>query len=785
MTEMNESLLNASTRKETKQRLRIVIYGMVQGIGFRPFVYRLASHLGLQGWVGNTSQGVVIEVEGEQEILEAFLARLESEKPSLCVIQGLETSCLDAVGYGSFEIRESETGGDPSAFVLPDIAACQECVKEIFQTSNRRYQYPFTNCTHCGPRFTIVESLPYDRAKTVMKKFVMCADCQKEYEDPSNRRFHAQPNACARCGPHLEFWTKEGKVISRHREALLQACEKIKQGKIAAVKGLGGFHLMADARSEAAVNLLRQRKHREEKPFAVMYPDLESIKSDCEVNFIEERLLTSQQAPIVLLRKKHPNISPFAAPENPYLGVMLPYTPLHHLMLKRLGFPVIATSGNLSEEPIVTDEYDALKRLGSIADFFLVHNRPIVRHADDSIVRVVAGREMILRRARGYAPFPLTVTETFPPLLAVGGHLKNTIASARGKNMTLSQHIGDLESHETFQAFQKAARDLTLFQDLKPEALVCDLHPEYRSSQYAQDSGLPVVKVQHHYAHVLACALENEIEPPFLGVAWDGTGFGTDGTLWGGEFLSVKADSFERLASFRLFPLPGAEQSIREPRRTALGVLYELFGDSLVERNDFEFLNTFSREELAVLKRMLEQRISTPLTSSAGRLFDAVSALLNLRPLSRFEGQAAMTLEFALEDGVDETYPFRMGDVSRARVLKTPENPKVYPRFVIDWAPIFQSIICDQKAGLSAGVISAKFHNTLAEIITTLAERSGETRVVLSGGCFQNKYLTERTIAQLRAKNFRPYWHQRIPTNDGGIAVGQLAAARISLRKGQ
>ncbi|MCX8103930.1 MAG: carbamoyltransferase HypF, partial [Candidatus Bipolaricaulota bacterium] len=569
--------------REQMARLKIAIHGAVQGVGFRPFVYRLAIELKLTGWVLNSAQGVFIEAEGTKEQLEEFVRRLERDKPPRAFLQSLEASWLDPVGYTAFEIRHSDESGQKIAFILPDIATCPDCWREIFDPNNRRYRYPFTNCTNCGPRFSIIEALPYDRPNTTMKIFRMCPDCQAEYENPLDRRFHAQPNACPQCGPHLELWDAKGTVLAQHDDALCQAAEAIRVGQIIAVKGLGGFHLICDARNDDAVQELRRRKHREEKPFALMYPSLELVQAHCEVSPLEERALTSPEAPIVLMRRRESvQIASSVAPRNPYLGIMLPYTPLHHLLMAELGFPVVATSGNLSDEPICTDEHEALIRLKEIADLFLVHNRPIARHVDDSIVRIVGSQELVLRRARGFAPLPITLRNPERrTVLAVGAHLKNTVALAVGSTVFISQHIGDLETAEAFGAFQRVIQDFERLYDAQPSVIAHDLHPDYLSTQYAQGRKPRTVGVQHHYAHVLACMAENELDSSVLGVSWDGTGYGLDGTIWGGEFLRATRESFTRVAHLRTFRLPGGERAIQEPRRSALGVLYELFGDAL------------------------------------------------------------------------------------------------------------------------------------------------------------------------------------------------------------
>jgi len=772
-------------------RVRIALRGAVQGVGFRPFVHRLATELSLAGWVNNSPQGVFIEAESPRPALEEFLRRLETEKPPRSFIQSREASWLDAVGYKHFEIRASETSGGKNALVLPDLATCPDCLRDIFDPQSRRFHYPFTNCTNCGPRFSIIASLPYDRANTSMRKFKLCPACQSEYTNPQNRRFHAQPNACPVCGPSLEFWNPTGAALFGGHQALLAAANTIRRGKTIAVKGVGGFHLLADARNEKTIRLLRQRKHREEKPFALMFPSLESVREICEVSPLEARLLCSLEAPIVLLRKidhRSSAIGHSVAPGNPSLGVMLPSNPLHHLLMAELNFPVIATSGNLSDEPICTDQLEALDRLRGIADFFLVHNRPIVRHGDDSIVRVLLDREMMLRRARGYAPLPvqlriadcgLRIQKTGGAavqsgiqnpkseiILAVGAHLKNTVALAVGQNVFLSQHIGDLETEPADQAFRRVIADLEKLYEAQPDIVAADLHPDYLSTKYAVERQPPqIIQVQHHVAHVLSCIAENEIKLPALGVAWDGTGYGPDATIWGGEYFHVTNESVERLACMRPFRLPGSHAAVKEPRRAALGLLFELFGDLVFDRTDLPSVAAFSEAELPLLKTMLNRGLNSPKTSSVGRLFDAVASLTNLRQQMQFEGQAAMDLEFALDGFVtDRFYPLPM--VTRHSLC------------ILDWSEMVKTILSDIKRGVAIQEISAKFHNALAEVVVEVARRFGQHRVALS---FQNRYLTTRIVTRLRAEKFQPYWHQRVPTNDGGIALGQVFAARHHL----
>jgi hydrogenase maturation protein HypF len=743
----------------------MIIRGAVQGVGFRPFVYRLAKELGVTGWVSNSNEGVWIEAEGAKETLDEFVIRIDKEHPRHAAIHGLEYSFLDALGFAGFEIRQSSAEGAREAVILPDIGTCPDCLHDILDPANRRYLYPFTNCTNCGPRFTIIERLPYDRANTTMRDFVMCAQCRAEYEDPFDRRFHAQPNACPQCGPQLELWDTSGSVIAKTTNALLQAAEALKHGLVVAVKGLGGYHLMVDASNDEAVVRLRELKHREAKPLAVMAPSLESVRELCVLGSLEERLISAPESPIVLLsRREGADIAPSVAPGNPYLGVMLPYTPLHHILLRELRRPVVATSGNRSDEPIAIGESDALRRLSDIADLFLVHNRQIRRHADDSVARIVLGREQILRRARGYAPLPIRLKVSHPelsvPTLAVGGYMKNTVALTIGPNVFISQHIGDLETKEAFTEFRQVIEDVQGLYETRPNRIAGDMHPDYASSAFgadlAQSRSLPFVGVQHHWAHVLACMAENAVESPALGVAWDGTGYGPDGSIWGGEFLLSTESGFNRVAHLRSFPLPGGDAAIRNPQHAAAGVLYEIFASA-----------SFTGDEAPLLRQMLEKEVRTPRTSSAGRLFDAVAAITGFRDRLGFEGQAAMELEFAAADTTDSyDYGIQGG------------GP-----YVIDWEPMIRQILNDSRSGAPRGIISAKFHNALAAAIVDIAGRVGEPRVVLTGGCFQNRYLTERTVQGLTSAGFCPYWHQRVPPNDGGLALGQAVAAHLMLQQ--
>ena len=768
-------------------RVHIAIRGAVQGVGFRPFVYRLATEMHLGGWVLNSPGGVFLEAEGDKESLDTFILRIGEEKPALASIQSMECTFLDPCGSPSFEILKSTSSGETGALVLPDIAPCPECLAEIVDPANRRYMYPFTNCTNCGPRFTIIESLPYDRPNTSMKSFLMCPDCTREYGDPADRRFHAQPVACPACGPRLALWDDRGTAGARDHDALLQAARMIREGRIIGLKGIGGFQLLADAGNDDAVNRLRSRKHREEKPFALMAPGIGTVRNLCEVSPLEERVLLSPESPIVLLKKKggtfqHAVTRPGSpvAPGNPFLGIMLPSSPLHHILMRELDFCVVATSGNLTDEPICTDEQEAVRRLGGIADAFLVHNRPIVRHADDSIVRVMLGRELVTRRARGFSPLPVRLGFRAPEMLAVGAQLKNTVAVSKGENVFISQHIGDLETKESLDAFHRGVRDMISLFSVTPLRVVSDLHPDYLSTGFAQSAGFPLVTVQHHHAHVASCMAENGLRGTVLGISWDGTGYGTDGTIWGGEFLVTDGASFERAAALRRFRLPGGEKAIREPRRQAIGLLFEMFGPEIFGRRDLHPLRSFSSGELTSLHTMLERSVNAPYTTSVGRLFDAVASIAGVQQVSSYEGQAAMSLEFALGEDREGEYRFNITESEEDR-----PRQEARPRWTVDWSPMLSALLKDMEEGTGPAVISARFHNGLAESAVEVARRSGENRVVLSGGCFQNRYLTERVVRRLREEGFRPYWHQRIPPNDGGIALGQIAVAAERMLKEQ
>jgi hydrogenase maturation protein HypF len=716
------------------QRLRITLRGAVQGVGFRPFVYRLATEMSLNGWVLNSAAGLVVEVEGAPDELARFEQRIENERPKASVVTVRESEWLAPQGFTEFEIHHSENDSTKSVNVLPDLATCVDCRTELLDPANRRFQYPFTNCTNCGPRYTIVVDIPYDRPNTTMRNFVLCAECREEYENPADRRFHAQPNACPACGPKLEV-------------TIADTAAALSQGKVVALKGIGGFQLLCDARQPAAVARLRQRKHREEKPFALMMPTLDAAREYCHIAPAEQEMLESQAAPIVLLRPRNgTDIAWNVAHGSPYLGVMLPYSPLHHLLMREFPFPLIATSGNRSDEPIAIANDEATTRLKDIADHFLIHNRPIVRACDDSVVRLTRGRAAVLRRARGYAPLGIRVLRSVPPVLAVGGHLKNTVAIGVGNDVFLSQHIGDLETLEARLAFERAIDDLCRLYSFKPEAVVCDLHPDYASTQWAEKSGLPVIRVQHHQAHVAACAAENSVEGPYLGVSWDGTGYGLDGAIWGGEFFRVEGSQYERVAHLRPFNLPGGDVAVREGWRSAASLLH-----AIGQRGIRDMGAPDSR-----VQQMLERGINVVPTTSVGRLFDVMACLCGLARENRFEGQAAMLLENEIGSlRTEEAYSLPGGD----------------------WALLIEAVLRDKREGVPVPVMAARFHNALVNWIVEVAEKVELKQIVMSGGVFQNRYLSERAAAVLESKAFTVYTHRQVPPNDGGIALGQVVMA--------
>lgn len=750
------------------RRVHVEIRGAVQGVGFRPFIHNLAQEAALTGWVCNSARGVTLEAEGDAGKIARFLHRIETAPPPHAAIAGIDTADLPPVGGADFTIRESEEMGGGLSSIPPDLATCPDCLNEMFDPSDRRHLYPFISCTHCGPRFSIAEAFPYDRKRTSMRHFPLCNACSAEYIDPANRRFHAEATACPDCGPEIALQNTRGELLARGNEALRAAADALRDGRILALKGLGGFQLLADARREAAIDVLRQRKHRPDRPFAVMFPSLDALQRDCEAGKAEIACLTAPASPIVLLRRRaDAPLASNVAPGNPWVGAFLPYTPLHHLLLRELRFPVIATSGNLSGDPMVTENDEALSQLGEIADLFLMHDRPIVRPVDDSVLRMIDDKPMPLRRARGFAPAPVPVPGLRPGILALGPHMKATAALTSERGVEMSPHIGDMENPRTRATHRRALSDLLAPAHARPGLVAHDMHPDYATTQMAHEFGTPTLAVPHHLAHVVACIAENEVAPPALGVAWDGTGYGPDGTIWGGEFLLVEKGEWRRLAHLRSFPLPGGERAAREPWRAAIGLLYEAFGDDALAMTGLAPLAHLSQAERGVLGTMLSRGVNAPSGSSAGRLFDAFASLCGVRQRMSYEGQAAAELEWAAEGAAPiAPYDFSLCD----------DGAQGTP-WQIDWQPALVSALADLATGTDAGTISAAFHAGLARMIARVAHRAGQSRVALTGGCFQNALLAESTLSALREAGCQPILHRLVPPNDGGIALGQAVWA--------
>jgi hydrogenase maturation protein HypF len=749
--------------------LKIWVKGIVQGVGFRPFIYTQAKQNNLTGWVRNTSSGVEIEICGTQDGVDAFLYALHHNPPPLARIDKLKSQPCPPNGSETFEIRASQPHAGDFIPISPDVSICLDCQRELLDPSDRRYRYPFINCTNCGPRFTIIQDIPYDRAKTTMAGFEMCPDCWAEYLNPLDRRFHAQPVACPVCGPHI-WLESRGKRLDERQNALKTARSWLKQGKILAIKGLGGYHLACDATNARAVDELRQRKKRSDKPFALMAYDLAAVEKHCRVSEQEHLLLLSHQHPVVLLeRRPESTVAAGAAPNQSTLGLMLPYTPLHLLLLEpELDFPdmLVMTSGNLSEEPIAYDDADALRRLEPLADGFLLHNRPIHMRVDDSVVRVAAEAPYLLRRARGYAPNPIQLPFDVPSILAAGAELKNTFCLSRQQYAFLSHHIGDLENYETLTSFEEGITHFEHLFRIQPQAIACDLHPDYLATRYARQRSereeLPLIEVQHHHAHLAACLADNGwlSDDPVIGMSFDGTGLGTDGAIWGGEVMLGGYRGYQRLYHLAYTPLPGSDAAVRKPARMALAHLWQAGIDWELE---FPPVDAVCSSERATLHGMLTHRINSPLTSSMGRLFDAASALAGVRQEATYEGQAAIEFEALADPDENGSYRFDIQD------------------HVFDPTPVWQALLSDWRNGVPKPVISARFHNGIVELIQLLCSQihadTGIQTVALSGGVWQNRFLLERTIVKLRSSGFDVLVHRKTPANDGGIALGQLMVA--------
>jgi len=757
-------------------RRRIEVAGIVQGVGFRPYVYRLANERGLAGNIANTASGVVIEIQGPAEAVEDFLAQLPREAPPLARVTEVTVCDVPTNGDTEFHILPSRAGEERRTLISPDVAICADCLRELFDPADRRYLYPFINCTNCGPRFTIVRDVPYDRPRTSMAVFRMCPACQAEYDDPANRRFHAQPNACWECGPQMELRDASGKKVET-RDPIAEAAARLTAGAIVAVKGLGGFHLAVDATDAAAVERLRDRKRRVEKPFAIMAASLDAIERFCEVDAASRELLLRHERPVVLLPRRQPSgIAAEVAPFNRCFGVFLPYTPLHYLLFAAGGFEaLVMTSGNLSEEPIAIANQEALERLRLLADFFLMHNREILLRSDDSVLRVTAGRARQWRRSRGYVPVPVFLREELPPILAVGGELKDTICLTKGQHAFLSQHIGDLENLESYKFFAEVVEHMQRILEIEPRAIAYDLHPDYFSTRWAlEQKGVKRIGVQHHHAHVASCMAENQLEGRVIGFALDGTGYGTDGAVWGGEVLLADFTGFQRVAHLAYVPMPGGAAAIHEPWRMAVSYLAHHFGADFLKL-DIPFVKQCD-PRTGLLLRALQRGVNSPPTSSCGRLFDAVAALVGIRQKVSYEAQAAIELEMAIaEEKDDSAYPFDIFAVTDGWQIST--------------ASLFKALVRDLRLSVPAGIISRRFHNwlvqALARVASLVRERTGLDRVCLSGGTFQNVYLLEHLAARLEADGFRVFTHAEVPTGDGGLSLGQALVAAHRLRKGE
>jgi hydrogenase maturation protein HypF len=768
-----------------RERREVSVRGIVQGVGFRPFVYALARRHGLSGTVRNDADGVRVEIEGAPEDLERFVRALGEDAPPLAMVESVLWQPLATLGDSEFRIEESREGLRRQALVSPDVATCDDCLSELLDPTDRRYRYPFTNCTNCGPRFTITRSVPYDRATTTMSGFTMCPDCRREYEDPADRRFHAQPNACPVCGPQVRLLDRFGHELHAKPEDPITRTARILRGRgLVALKGLGGYHLACDPFDEKAVRTLRGRKVRQDKPFALMARDLAQVREICRISPEEEALLASPARPIVLLeRKENAGVAEEVAPRQNTLGVMLAYTPLHHLLLRDAGIPLVMTSGNNSDEPIAYRDEEALDQLCEIADYFLVHDREIHMRCDDTVVRAAAGIQYPVRRSLGYAPAPLRLAANVTRhTLACGGELKNTFCLARDRHAFMSHHIGDMENYETLRSFREGIEHYCRLFDVRPELVAYDLHPEYLSTKYArelEETGLPAVGVQHHQAHVASCLADNErpAEERVIGVALDGTGYGTDGAVWGGEFFEGSLEEgFTRRAHLEYAPLPGGSAAIRQPRRMALAQLIRIYGEEETLMLPLAAVRKAGERNVRLIARLLEHKLNTPPTSSAGRLFDAVAALVGVPGSERttYEGQAAIELELAANGPTDRSYTFRLRPEDEGWLVETRE--------------IIRGVVDDLLARTTTGEISSRFHRTMAEVVVTGCEQvrevAGTTAVALSGGTFQNMLLLEQVVACLEERGFEVYRHRRVPANDGGLALGQaILADRAAKRK--
>ena len=749
------------------QHWRIVVRGTVQGVGFRPFVYRLAQDLKLHGRGYKNSTGGIIDLEGNTETLRRFLELLSNKKPPAANITELEKEILPLQNYQDFKIWKSAEKQELKLHLPADIATCEDCEQEIFDQTDRRNDYPFTNCTNCGPRYTIIRDLPYDRPCTSMAEFQMCPECQREYDDPLDRRFHAQPNACPRCGPSLNFVPLDGG--SYPRLPLEEVVRRLKEGQVIAVKGIGGFHLACNAENGEAVRLLRERKRRTAKPFAIMVKSLEAAQKICEVSESEAQVLQSSERPIVLLRKK-PDcpVAEEVAPGLKYLGVMLPYSPLHHLLLGKSQMILVMTSANNSEEPILYRDEEVLEKVSNLADGILTHNRKIERFCDDSVASVVLDKPVLWRRSRGFVPRPLIVKEKFEvPIFAAGGHFKNTFCFARGNDLFLSPHIGDLENLESYQAYRDVYRHYQRLFEIKPEIAAHDLHPEYLATKYVRTlERVKKIGIQHHEAHIASCMAEHGLSGPLIGVAFDGTGLGWDGKIWGGEFLVGDAKKFQRVAHLKYLPLPGGEAAILHPAQMSISFLWDVFSEDIYELG-LPVVKNLGNAKTSALVKMIQAGVNAPFGSSLGRIFDAVSIILDYRDRISYEGEAAIALEMLAAGLRGKAYPYEF--------LTDADST------VIDLQSALKKIIEDLNENVSKGQIAARFHATIIEVVVAVCQKiekaEGLKQVCLSGGCFMNRILLEGCYRRLTDLGFEVYFNSQVPINDGGLAVGQALIA--------
>jgi len=765
-------------------RRRIRVRGIVQGVGFRPTVYRLALERGLGGWVLNDAEGVLVEVEGPPPAVEGFVAELSAHPPPLAEITAVETEDIPPRGEAAFRIAPS-AGGERAALVSPDMAVCPDCLRELMDPADRRFRYPFINCTNCGPRYSIIRDIPYDRPSTTMQHFTMCPACQAEYDDPADRRFHAQPNACPACGPLLALHDAKGRPVACD-DPVVAVREALMAGRIVAVKGLTGFHLACDARRDEAVRLLRRRKGRDQKAFAMMAASPDAVARRAHLGRAGRTLLESIQRPIVLVPKRADHdLSSLVAPRSPYFGFMLPYAPVHYLLFEDDFPPMVMTSGNLSEEPICRRDDEALRRLAGIADLYLLHNRPIHTVCDDSVTAVQRGRPLVLRRARGYAPrpLPLPVAAT-EPILAVGPELKNAVCLLRGREAFVSQHIGDLKNALAAAYFEATIDKLERLLEITPAAIACDLHPTYFSTRYARRrasaDGVPLIGVQHHHAHAASVMGECGLDGEVLALSMDGTGYGTDGSVWGGEVLRASATEFTRLGHLAYVPLPGGDAAIEHPVRTAWALLLGAYGADDAERHRVGYLASDLANDRTLWTEMIARGVQTPRACGLGRLFDAVSVLAGVCAENSYEGQAAMELEAAAADAPDDAPPYAFA------ILNPPDGDADGAEgWVIDTLPVIRGVVADVEAGADADAVSARFHATVAAMLLAAARRARDAtqlgRVALSGGCFANDRLVRTLTPALERDGFGVYGHRDVPPGDGGVALGQayVAAARL------